>query len=102
MIRDLRPVLRRRVGVHHQPACVGLAIDAGAEACRLRLQAGAQAGLAGVDGDTGEAAGERRLAPLQGARRLRQAEFVAVAPGRDTLLPTDPLGMALRRGWGHG
>src|SRR4029453_14723028 len=102
MIRDLRPVLRRLVGVHHQPARVGLAIDAGAEACRLRLQAGAQAGLPGVDGDTGEAAGGRRLAPFQSPGGLRQAVFVAVALGRDTLLSADTLGMALRRSRRHG
>src|SRR5215203_4148700 len=97
MIRDLRPVSRRRIGVHHEAPRVGLTIDARLEARGLRLEPVAQAGIAGSGGHPGEAARKPRLAPVQGTRRLRQAIFIAVALGRHTLLAADALGLAFRR-----
>src|SRR5262245_29386471 len=102
MIRDLRPVFRLLVGMHHQAARIGFALDAGLEARGLRLQAIAQAGVAGVYSHPGEAARKPGLAPVQGARRLRQAVFVAVAARRNALLAADALGLALRRSRRNG
>src|ERR1044072_7835740 len=102
VIRDLLPVLRLFLGLHHQATRIGLAINAGLEAIGLWLQAVAKTGLSCVNSDARKAARKPRLAPIQRPRSLRQAIFIAVAARRDALFSADALRLALCRGRRNG